>query len=191
MRRHILLIPALLGLVCLCASARGADTYKIDPVHSFVTFHISHFNIGHVHGRFNAPQGTIQYDPADPAKCSFDLTIDAAKVDTGTPMRDNDLRSAHFFDAKKFPQITFKSTGVKSAGDNKYEVTGDLSLHGVTRTITLTIEKIGEGDTKMMGYRTGWLSHVTLKRSDYGMTYDADTIGDEVYLTFAFEARKQ
>jgi polyisoprenoid-binding protein YceI len=186
----MLVATAFLALAFCASTVRAADTYKIDPVHSFVIFHISHFNIGHVYGRFNAPEGTIQYDPNDPSKCSFDLTIKAANVDTGTPKRDDDLRSEHFFDVKKFPTITFKSTSVRSAGKDKYEVTGDLTLHGVTKTITVPITKLGEGDTKVMGYRTGWESHVTLKRSDYNMHYDAGLVGDDVHLTFALEARK-
>jgi polyisoprenoid-binding protein YceI len=170
--------------------AQAADTYKIDPVHSFVNYRIKHFNIGYSYGRFNDPTGTVMLDSSDPSKSTFSFEIKADNLDTHNDKRDQHLKGPDFFDAKQFPTISFKSTSVKADGD-KYEVTGDLTLHGVTKSITITLEKTGEGDTKMMGVRTGWETTVDLKRSDYGINGLQGPVADDVKLLISFEAVKQ
>ena len=181
----------VIGSLVLCGAALAADTYKIDPVHGTVIYRVSHFNVGQAYGRFNSPTGEIMWDSGDPTKSTFTFEVKSADVDTGNPKRDAHLKSPDFFDAKQFPTISFKSTGVKSVGDNKLEVTGDLNLHGVTKSITVPITKTGEGDTKMMGYRTGWLAETDLKRSDYGVNGLQGAVGDDVHLIVSFEAVKQ
>jgi polyisoprenoid-binding protein YceI len=183
---------ALFALTALANRAWGADNYKIDPEHATVIFSVSHFNLGDAYGRFNDPTGTVVIDKQDPGKSSFAFEVKTENVDTDNDKRDTHLKSPDFFNAKQFPVITFKSTGVKSAGENKYEVTGDLNLHGVTKSITFPIEKTGEGDTKVMGYRTGWKAAVHLKRSEFGITYGVQqgAIGDDVHLVISFEAVK-
>ena len=119
----------------------------------------------------------------------MDFTIQAASIDTNSENRDKHLRSADFFETDKFPTITFKSTSVKGDGDT-LQVTGDLNLHGVTKSITFPIKKTGEADTGKMGYRTGWEAFVDLKRSDFGMTGMKGAIGDDVHLNISFEAVK-
>jgi polyisoprenoid-binding protein YceI len=179
------------ALVVLSSSALfAADNYKIDAVHSFVIFRIKHLDVSYTYGRFNEPTGTIAFDAADPTKSSINLEIKTENVDTHNERRDAHLKRPDFFDAKQFPLITFKSTEVKAAGENKFDVTGDLSLHGVTKSITVTLEKTGEAQTQM-GYRIGFESTVDLKRSDYGMTGMIPAAGDDVKLRISLEAVKQ
>src|SRR5688572_2103339 len=171
------------------SAAFAADTYKIDSEHATVIFRVSHFNIGNAYGRFNDPTGTVVYDKADPSKTQFTFEVKTENVDTDNEKRDNHLRSPDFFDARQFPVISFKSTSVKAEGDT-LQVTGDLDLHGVKKSITFPIKKTGETDTGKMGYRTGWEAEVDLKRSDFGMTGMKGAIGDDVHLVISFEAVK-
>ena len=185
---HRTLVTALILTLSLGTFALAADTYKIDSEHSSVIFRIGHFNVANIYGRFNDPTGTVVYDKADPAKTQFTFEVKTDNVDTDNEKRDAHLKSPDFFDAKQFPVITFKSTSVKAEGDT-LQVTGDLTLHGVTKSITVPLTKTGEKDTKM-GYRTGWQTQVDLKRSDYGMTGMVGPIGDDVHLVISFEAVK-
>jgi polyisoprenoid-binding protein YceI len=186
---HRTLLTAALVALSLGTFAIAADTYKIDPEHSVVIYRVTHFNVGNAYGRFNDPTGTVVYDKADPSKSTFTFEVKTDNVDTDNEKRDAHLKSPDFFDAKQFPTITFKSTSVKADGDN-LQLTGDLNLHGVTKSITFPIKKTGETDTGKMGYRTGWEAQVDLKRSDYGMTGMQGPIGDDVHLVISFEAVK-
>src|SRR2546429_63677 len=141
--RHVMSALVVLGT----GAAFAADTYKIDPVHGTVIYRISHFNISNAYGRFNNPTGAVMLDGGNPS--SFEFLIKTDDIDTANRKRDSDLKGPDFFDAKQFPAITFRSTAVKSTGDNKFDVAGDLTLHGVTKSITVPITKTGEGDTKM------------------------------------------
>lgn len=170
---------------------RAADTYKIDPEHGTVIYRIAHFGIGNAYGRFNKPTGTVTLDKADPTKSTFEFSVATENVDTANAKRDQHLKSPDFFNARQFPNITFKSTAVTKSGDNQYNVTGDLNLHGVTKSITVPIIMTGEGDTKMMGVRSGWEAQADLKRSEYGMNGLAGAVGDDVHLIISFEAVKQ
>ena len=185
--RHML--AGLVVVVVWSSLALAADTYKVDPVHSTVIFKIGHFEVSNFQGRFNEPTGTITVDSGDPSKSSFNIEIQADKIDTANNKRDGHLKSPDFFDVKQFPTITFKSTEVKGAGD-KLEVTGDLTLHGVTKPITVAVTKVGEKDTGKMGYRAGWEATINLKRSEFGMTTMVGPVADEVQLTVSLEAVK-
>lgn len=186
---HRTFLTALVVALSLGTAAIAADTYKIDSEHATVIFRVSHLNIGDAYGRFNDPTGTVVYDKADPSKSQFTFEVKTANVDTDNEKRDAHLRSPDFFDAKQFPTITFKSTKVDGSGDT-LNVTGDLTLHGVTKSITFPIKKTGEADTGKMGYRTAWEANVDLKRSDFGMTGMQGPIGDDVHLVISFEAVK-
>lgn len=179
-----------IGLFTLCAGVARADNYKVDPVHSTIVFRIKHVNVSWFYGRFNGPEGTVVDDAADPTKTSFDVQVKVANVDTGVQKRDDHLKSPDFFSAKEFPTIAFKSTSVKKAGD-KLEVTGDMTIHGQTKPITVTMERVGAADTKMMGYRVGYAGEFTIKRSDFGMSKMLDALGDEVTIMFGLESQKQ
>ena len=146
-----------------------ADTFKLDPVHSEVVFQVEHMGVSKVFGRFNTIQGLFTLDD-DPSKISFEADVPVESLDTGAAPRDKHLKSPDFFNAKQFPDITFKSTAVKKTGDNAFEVTGDLTLHGVTKSITVTLTKVGQAQTQM-GERAGFDGQFTVNRSDYGMTF--------------------
>ena len=170
--------------------AMAADTYKVDPVHSSVVFRIKHLDVSYSYGRFNNPTGTVVWDAADPTKSSVNVEIKTENVDTDNQKRDDHLRGPDFFDVKQFPTITFKSTAVKAVGENKFDVTGNLTLHGVTKSITISLGKTGEAQTQM-GYRAGWETAFKIKRSDYGMTGMVGPVGDEVELYVSIEGGKQ
>ena len=171
------------------ATVQAPETYSVDPVHSTAVFRIKHLDVSYFYGRFNSPTGGFTFDPENPAGSSFDITLQTKNVDTHSPQRDGHLKSA-FFDARQFPKITFKSTSVSKRGDNTYQVTGDLSLHGQTHEITVNLTHVGSGSTPM-GFRCGFETSFAIKRSDYGMTFMLDGVGDEVTLIIGIEGHKQ
>lgn len=183
-----LLLPALL----LAAPVFAADTYKIDSVHSEVGFKIRHL-VAKTSGRFTAFKGTISVDPANISNSTVEITIDTASINTDNEYRDKDLRSDKFFDAAKNPTITFKSTSVKEVSKGKLEVTGDFTLHGVTKRIAFPITSLGTipgmrpGST-VIGFGDGALK---LNRHDYGISAMKGVLGDDVDISLDVEAVKQ
>lgn len=177
-------------LVACGTAARAADTYQVDPVHSSISFMISHAGISNIHGRFNDFSGKITIDPADPAKSSFALSIPIESIDTNNVKRDEHLRAPDYFNAKQFPAMSFQSTKVKAV-DGGYEITGDLTLHGVTKPVSLTLK----GGDKVVEFpkgtqRIGLVSEFSIKRSDFGMTVEPKALGDEVPIIIGIEAAK-
>ena len=184
-------ILAGLGTSSLAPAARAAETYAVDPVHSSISFGISHAGISDIHGRFNDFSGTFVIDKDDPSKSSFALDIKVASVDTNNAKRDEHLRAPDYFNAKQFPTLSFKSTKVK-ATDAGYEVTGDLTLHGVTKPVTLTLK----GGHKVVEFpkgtpRIGVTSSVTIKRSEFDMKTELGALGDDVHIIVGLEAAKE
>lgn len=191
--RHVSLaaILAALAAVTCVPSSRAAESYSVDPVHSSVSFGISHAGISDIHGRFNDFSGTFVIEANDPSKSSFSLDIKVESVDTNNAKRDEHLRAPDYFNAKQFPLLSFKSTKVK-ATDAGYEVTGDLTLHGVTKPVTLNLK----GGHKVVEFpkgtpRIGVTSAVTIKRSDFGMTTEIGALGDDVHIIVGLEAAKK
>ena len=186
---------ALVLAATLAGRALAADEYKVDPVHAMVLFRIQHAGIGYVHGRFNDPTGSFTLDEADPTKSTFNVEVQVANVDTHNDKRDAHLKSPDFFNAKQYPTITFKSTSVKKgAAPNTLDVTGDLTLHGVTRSITVQVELTGKGQFPPGAYRAGLETTFTVKRTDYdikGIPAMPNAVGDDVRLTVAIEGVKQ
>jgi polyisoprenoid-binding protein YceI len=183
-----------LGLAVLaaasCATAQAADTYTVDPVHSSISFKIAHVGISYIHGRFDDFSGQFTIDKDDPAKSSFALSIKVDTVDTNNQKRDEHLRNADYFNAKQFPAMTFQSTSVKPV-EGGYEVSGDLTLHGVKKPVTLTLkggDKIVEFPKGM--HRIGFGTTLTIKRSEYDMKASLDALGDEVLIDIGVEAAK-
>jgi polyisoprenoid-binding protein YceI len=187
--RSVRALAIVLVATALFAAAplRAADAYKLDPVHSTVIFRVNHLGTSWVYGRFDEVSGTFTVDEKAP---EFDITVNADSVDTNNKQRDTHLKSADFFSVKEFPTLTFKSTSATSTGDKKFDVTGDLTLHGVTKSITVPMEFVGAADTKA-GPRAGYEAHLTVKRSDYGMDKMVGMVGDEIHVTVSFEGVKQ
>ena len=142
-------------------------TWEIDPTHSHVSFAIRVMAVSTTRGRFNALRGQLYIDEQNPANCRVDAQVEAASIDTRNKLRDSHLRSADFFDVKKYPTITFMSTHVEHAGGQNYKVTGNLTMHGVTRPITFDVHY--RGQSSMMGVRTGLRASATINRHDFGL----------------------
>lgn len=173
------------------ALAEAAGSYDVDGGHSHVMFRIGRFGISYQYGRFNKISGAITIDGADPTKSTISIEIAADSVFTADKKRDTHLKSPDFFDAKQFPTITFKSTKVEATGGNKYDVSGDLSMHGVTKPVTIALDYVGSGKDPWGGFRVGFEGKVTIQRSDFGITFMSEGLSDEVDLTFAVEAVKK
>jgi polyisoprenoid-binding protein YceI len=173
------------------AAPAGAKTYNIDRSHSHLGFSIRHL-LTRVDGRFKDFAGAVVYDPKAPEKSSVEVTAQATSIDTDTPNRDNDLRGENFFDVAKYPTITFKSTSVKSAGANKLNVTGDFTMHGVTKSITVPVEVMGTMPFRG-GEKAGFATTFTLDRKDYGIVWNraldqgSSLLGDEVTVNIQLE----
>jgi len=174
--------------------AAHAETYTIDPYHSSVSFKIKHV-VGKVTGKFDKFTGSFNYDPAHLDKASAEATIDATSVDTGIDKRDNHLRSPDFFDALKFPTLTFKSTGVTDVNGNSAKLHGDLTMHGVTKPVVLDLEIEGvakdpKGNTHAGASATG---HVA--RSDFGIGPTSGPmsgmVGSDVEISIEVEAMQK
>jgi polyisoprenoid-binding protein YceI len=172
-------------------SALQADTWQLDPNHSAAQFAVRHMGISTVRGAFTKLNGTVQYDPASMTSSSMDVTIDTKSVDTRVDMRDNDLRSDHFLDVAKYPTISFKSTKVEQAGAGKLKITGDLTLHGVTKPVTLDVEgpsapmKDPRGNMHM-----GASATTTINRTDFGMNNMVGMVGSDIAITIDVEMMK-
>jgi polyisoprenoid-binding protein YceI len=175
---------------CLATTAPlRADEYAVDTMHAGVNFKISHLGLSWIHGRFNEFSGTFTIDP-DPAKCSFNLTIKTESIDTANSKRDEHLRSPDFFNVKQFPMITFKSTTVKPIKDG-YEVTGDLTMHGQTKQVTLALQGGRTAEFPKGVQRTGFSTEVVLKRSEFGIDKGLEALGDDVHTAISFEGTKK
>src|SRR5437667_11876992 len=133
-------LPAVLILSLSLACAAETQTWQIDPNHTAAQFSVRHLGISTVRGVFEKTSGTVVFDPSDPAKTSIDATIDATTFNSRVQMRDNDVRSPHFLDVAKYPAITFKSTHTEVAGVGIFKITGDLTIHGVTKQVVLEVE---------------------------------------------------
>jgi polyisoprenoid-binding protein YceI len=180
---------AALVLSLTAAAPARADDFALDAMHSGVTFKISHLGLSWIYGRFNDFSGDLTLDP-DTGKCAFAMTIKAESIDTNNAKRDEHLRSPDFFNAKQFPVITFKSTSVKAV-DGGYEVTGDFTMHGVTKPITFPVLGGRKAEFPKGVQRTGYTTELTLKRSEFGMDKFAEALGDEVRISISFEATKK
>lgn len=185
-----------LALGASAAQAQSAD-WKIDNAHSEADFSIKHMAISTVHGTFRGVTGVIHFDPANVTKSSVDASIDVTSVDTGVAPRDGHLKSPDFFDTAKFPTMTFKSTSVAKA-DGGYAVTGDLTMHGVTKSVVLQLETPGKEQTGMDGksIHRGFTARTVLNRKDFGLNWNGtlksgdNALGDDVHVEIDIEAVK-
>src|SRR3989441_7652730 len=192
MKRFFILTLAVL----ISAAAFAADTFVIDKNHSEAIFQVRHM-VSRVSGRFDDFAGTINVDRANPSVSSVEFTIKAPSIDTGVADRDKHLRSADFFDAEKYPEISFKSTSIKPSGKKDvYDVTGAFTMHGVSKTITLPVEFLGFIKDPRGNERAGFSAHTTLNRKDYGIIWNraldngGTLLSDDVDVTVNIEAAK-
>ena len=174
------------------AHASAAEKFEIDPVHSTIGFKVKHL-FSYVTGRFNEVQGTISADAAKPDDSSVEVKIATKSVNTANEKRDTHLRSPDFFDAEKFPDMTFKSKKVARTGDDTADVTGDFTLHGVTKEVVLKAKFLGKGKGMTGGLQTGWEARTTIKRSDYGLVWNkviegTAVVGEEIEIDLLIEA---
>jgi polyisoprenoid-binding protein YceI len=185
----------LIVLALFAAAPAFAIELKIDPNHSQATFSVKHMMVSTVRGDFGKVNGTVDYDAKDPTRSRADLKIDATSVDTRNEKRDADLKSDHFFDVQKCPEITFKSTRIAKAGGNKkFKVTGDLTLHCVTKPVTLEVD----GPNGPVKHPSGANIYALeakgkLNRKDFGLTWNKTLesgglmVSDEVNMSIALE----
>lgn len=175
----------------VAAEAAMAEVFAVDPVHSMVMFRVGHLGVAYVYGRFNNPTGTFNLDFETPSASSMEISVKSENVDTGNEGRDRHLRSGDFFNAKQYPEITFKAASFEKTGAKTMTAKGDLTLHGVTKPVTVEIDFIGEGETRQ-GYKAGFEAVFTIKRSEFGMEgyLENNAIGDDVTLMVAIEGKR-
>lgn len=187
---------AAAALTVLAALPLRADTFAIDPGHSEVGFQVRHL-VSQTRGRFNEFSGTVNLDPKNLTSSSVDFKIKAASIDTNVPDRDKHLRSADFFDTDKFPEITFKSKSIKAAGKDTYNVTGTLTLHGVSKEVTLPVTYLGQAKDPWGNTRAGFETSTTLNRKDFGIVWNKAVdnggvlLGDDVKVDINLETVKK
>lgn len=182
--RNTILTAAVLALA---SAAAFAGDYRIDPVHTTVGFSVRHLGISNVQGKFTDFDGVISYDEKDPSKSSVKVAIKTASINTGNDTRDKDLRSEHFFDVAKYPEITFESTSVKKSGDD-WVATGNFTIKGVTKSIDLPFTLSGPVKDPWGNQRIGVETGTKISRSAYGVSADKGLIGDEVKISLTVEA---
>lgn len=165
------------------------ENYKIDNAHSSVLFRIKHLGVSYCYGRFNEIDGKLTIAGDD--KNALEITIKADSVDSNDKKRDDHLRGPDFFNVKQFPVISFKSTEFKKSGTDQFKVTGDLTMHGVTKSVTATLDHTGAGKDPWGGQRTGLEGTFEVKRSEFGISYMPGGLGEDVRIIVALEAIKQ
>ena len=174
------------------SQVHAADTYKIDPVHSSILFKVKHLNVGNFYGRFNDVDGTIVFDEANPAGDSVNVEIKTESIDTHNEGREKHLKGADFFDAKQFPTMSFKSKSVEKGKDaDSFDISGDFTLHGVTKPMKVTFVKTGAGADPKGGQHIGFEGAFAIKRSDYSMNFMQGPLGDDISIIISIEAGKQ
>jgi len=185
MSRNFLAFAATL---LLAASAVAQDSWKIDPAHSAAQFSVRHLGISTVRGAFTKVSGSAQLDEANPGKSSVQATIEAASVDTRVEMRDKDLRSPNFLDVEKYPTITFQSKKVEAAGQGKLKVTGDLTIHGVSKEVVLDVDGPSDAMKDPWGnMRRGASATTKISRKDFGVNGAPMAVGDDITITLDVE----
>ena len=179
----------LVTVVAMAAAAAAqVETWQIDPNHSSAQFSVRHLGVSTVRGAFMKVSGSAKHDASDPSKDSLDATIEASSVDTRVEMRDNDLRSPNFLDVQKYPTITFHSKQTKAAGTGKLQITGDLTIHGVTKEVVLDVDGPTTAIKDPWGnQRIGASAATKINRKDFGVNGAPGVVGDEITITIDAE----
>jgi len=184
------LVAGAVAAVVLWALPAAAQTYTIDPVHTSLVFRVKHMNAAYVYGMFRQVSGTVVVDEANPARSSINIEVDANSVFTANEQRDNHLRSPDFFNTRQFPTITFRSTQVRRVNANTVQVTGNLTIRGVTRPVTANVVMTGKGKSPQGKDLVGFETTFDIKRSDFGIRYGLPGLGDDVRVILSVEAAK-
>jgi polyisoprenoid-binding protein YceI len=177
----VVAVSIAFGFAC-----QAGETFQVDTVHSSVVFKVKHMNASNAWGRFNDISGTFSLDPASPETGKLDFKVKAASVDTANPKRDQHLKGPDFLNAVQFPTLSFISKKIVPAGD-AYDVTGELTAHGVTKPLTIKVTPTGQGSGPGGGKIAGIETSFTIKRSDFGMTKMVGPVGDDVWVNVSVE----
>jgi polyisoprenoid-binding protein YceI len=175
----------------------GTTTFEIDPQHSNAAFKVRHLMISNVKGDFSNVKGSVDFDPANLATARLEAVIDASTVNTGEPQRDGHLKSPDFFDVAKYPAITFRSKQITRIENNEYKAVGDLTIHGVTREVTLDVDATPEVKDPWGGTRFGANASTKISRKDFGLSWNQALeaggvlVGDQVAITIDVELVKK
>ncbi len=193
-----LTIAAALATALAISSPAATTTWQIDPAHTAAGFSVKHMMIATVRGQFKGVTGTVNWDDQDINKSSVDVTIDTNTVDTGEPKRDADLKSANFFDVANYPTITFKSTKIEQISAGKMKVTGNLTIHGITKQVVLDVEGPSGAIKDPWGKtRVALNATTTVNRMDYGVKWNAKldgggmVVSDDVNISIDLEMTKK
>lgn len=184
----------LMAAVLFAPQVSGASTWQIDPAHTNAQFAVRHLMVSTVRGNFTKINGTVQLDDQDPTKSTIQATLDAASLDTRVEKRDQHLKSPDFFDVTKYPTLTFTSKKIQKVGDGQFQVTGDLTIHGVTKEVVLKVEGQPQPFRDPTGVmRVGGLATTKINRKDFGLTWNQALetggvlVGDDVDITIDVE----
>lgn len=189
----------LMMVIAVAASlgqtAALAAEYKVDPVNSFAFYKVKHLGVSYAYGQFTAMEGTISFDPSNADANSVEISIKTDSVSTHNSTRDRHLSGPDFFNAKEFPVMKFKSSSWKKAGDNTYTVSGDLTIAGVTKTVTSTVEHVGDGKNPRGQALSGFHAVFSIDRTEFGMNYGVvpggGGLGKDIDITISIQAVKQ
>ena len=184
----LVLAPAGPAVADQAKAAAGA--FVVDPVHSTAVFRVGHLGIAAMWGNFNEPTGSFTIDLANPSASVIDISVSAEKVDTANEGRDRHLKSPDFFNAKQFPTLSFVSKSFEKTGEGTFSVSGELTMLGVTKPVSLVLTYLGEGETRQ-GYKAGFEAKLTIKRSDFGMTFGLPLVADRVRLLIQVEGLRE
>jgi polyisoprenoid-binding protein YceI len=192
---HLARLSAVIGIALapfMGGAARAADKYALDPTHTFVVFKITDMGYAHIVGWFTGVAGQLTFDPADVTKSTLNVTIKTASIDTHFAQRNKDLMSPDFLNVAEFPEMTFKSTSIEKTGDKEGKVTGELTLLGVTKPVSMdvTFNKISPNPFNKNTPTAGFEAHTAIKRSDFGMKAEIPNIGDEIDISIDAQAPK-
>tara|TARA_R110001583_G_scaffold6563_1_gene33301 strand:+ start:97 stop:657 length:561 start_codon:yes stop_codon:yes gene_type:complete len=180
--KKMLIAAAIVASTGVGSQFASAAQYTLDPAHTFINFRVNHLGVSLLNGRFNDITGTFNYDPASETSSQIEIKVKTASVDSNHAERDKHLRSDDFLDTDKYPTASFKS----SSFDGK-SLKGDLTLHGVTKSIAIDVTKIGEGKDPWGGYRAGFIGNYNLKRADFGISYNLGPAAEVVEMQFNVE----
>jgi polyisoprenoid-binding protein YceI len=193
MKNWLYALPLATALASPAVTLAAEENYLIDTrdAHAAIEFRIKHLGFSWLVGRFDDFEGTFTYDEENPENSQVTVTIDTASVNSNHAERDKHLRSDDFLHVEKFPQAKFVSTAYKPTGENTAELTGELTLHGVTRPVTIAVEQIGHGDDPWGGYRRGFAGSTRLTLADFGIKRDLGPAAREVHLFLSVEGIRQ